>query len=106
MSPSPPPPTGYGLALAQTLLALAAVCALAWWLLRWSASRGLFTRAGRHVTVLDHTSLDARRSVWVVRVGAKVLVLGAGDQSLTLLTELRDDELTATTSKPLAERAS
>ena len=33
--------TGYGLALAQTLCALAIVCALAFWVLRWASRRAL-----------------------------------------------------------------
>jgi hypothetical protein len=50
-------PGGYGIALLQTLFALAAVCVLAW--------------------------------VYVVKIGERVLLLGAGDGgSPTLLTEL------------------
>lgn len=96
VDPQPISTPGYGAALAQTLVALAGVCALAWWLLRWGARRGLGAFAGPgagRVEVLERTTLDARRAIFLVRIGARVLVVGAGDQSLSLLTEMRDDEL-------------
>jgi flagellar biosynthetic protein FliO len=96
VDPQPISTPGYGAELAQTLMALAGVCALAWWLLRWGARRGLGALAGPgagRVEVLERTTLDARRAIFLVRIGARVLVVGAGDQSLSLLTEMRDDEL-------------
>ena len=39
-------PGGYGVALVQALLALVAVCILAWTVLRWSAGRGLGALGG------------------------------------------------------------
>jgi flagellar protein FliO/FliZ len=90
-------PTGYGAALLQTLLALAAVCILAWVVLRWAAQRGLgLSRGGRHVRVIDQVALDARRTLWLVRVGGRVLLIGAGDQSCpALLATLDEKELEA-----------
>lgn len=97
VDPRPLPTEGYGAALAQTLLTLVAVCALAWWALRWGARRGL---GGGRVEVLDRTPLDARSTLFVVRIGKRVLVLGAGPQSVTTLAELRDDELPPPTEAP------
>ncbi len=93
MNPPPLPADGYGAALAQTLIALVGVCALAWWVLRWGARRGLGALGNGRVEVLDRASLDARSTVFVVRVGRRVLVLGAGPQSVTTLAELAEDEL-------------
>ncbi len=93
MNPQPLASSGYGAALAQTLVALALVCALAWWLLRWGGRRALGGFGEGRVEVLERAPLDARRAVFLVRVGKRVLVVGASDQSLTLLAELRDDEL-------------
>ena len=88
-------PGGYGVALLQTLLALAAVCVLAWVVLRWAAQKGLGIGAGgKHVKVLERVALDARRTLWVVEIGEKVLLIGAGDgASPTTLAELPTDAL-------------
>ncbi len=86
-------PGGYGVALFQSLLALAAVCVLAWVVLRWSARRGL-GGAGRRVQVLERVPLDARRAVYLVRIGERVLLLGGGDGAApSVLAELTPDEL-------------
>lgn len=98
VDPQPLSAPGYGAALAQTLLALAGVCALAWWALRQVARRGV--GGGGHVKVLDRVALDARRSVYLLRVGGRVLLVGGGDQGLALLAELRADELRAPADAP------
>lgn len=98
MDPSlPAATTGFGAALAQSLLALVAVCVLAWWALRWGARRGVLPTRGR-VAVLDRATLDPGRAVYVVRVGVRTLVLGGSEGSLTLLAELREGELPEPTS--------
>jgi len=81
-------PPSLAAALAQTLVTLAAVCALAWWVLRWAARRGVSRSPAGVVTVLDRVALDPRRTLFVVRVGGKVLLLGGGDGGLSVLTEL------------------
>jgi flagellar biosynthetic protein FliO len=82
-------PGGYGVALLQSLLALAAVCILAWVVLRWSAKAGLGGAGGRHLEVLERLALDHRRGLVLVRAGKRVLVLGVGEGAApTLLTEL------------------
>ena len=95
-------PGGYGVALLQGLLALAAVCVLAWVVLRWGARRGLGMAGdtGR-VRVLERVPLDARRSLYLLRIGDRVLLVGAGDGAApTVLAELSPDEL-----PPAPERA-
>ena len=94
-------PGGYGVALLQTLLALGAVCVLAWAALRWSARRGLgLGRPGR-IKVLERTSLDGRRALYLVEVGDRVLLVGAGDAGApALLAEFGPDELPAAAEGP------
>ncbi len=69
---------------------LAAVCILAWVVLRWGAKRGFaLSGQGARVRVIERIALDARRSLYLVRVGDKILLLGAGDQSApAVLAEL------------------
>lgn len=93
MDPSIPDASGFGAALAQSVFALAAVCALAWWALRWGARRGVIPSARGDLEVIDRAALDPGRAVYLVRVAGRVLVLGGAEQSLSLLAELRPDEL-------------
>lgn len=88
-------PGGYGVALVQTLIALAAVCVLAWVVLKWSAKRGFgVIGQGKRVRVLERVPLDARRSLYLVEVGDKVLLVGAGDgASPTVLSEIDPETL-------------
>lgn len=83
-------PGGYGIALLQTLFALAGVCVLAWVVLRWGARRGFGMGAlGGRVRVLERVALDPRRTLYIVKVGERVLLLGAGDGgSPALITEI------------------
>lgn len=90
-----PPPPSLAAALAQTLVALAAVCALAWWVLRWAARRGVGRSPAGVVTVVDRVTLDPRRTLFVVRVAGKALLLGGSDGGLTLLAELDPTTLPA-----------
>jgi flagellar protein FliO/FliZ len=93
-------PGGYGVALLQTLLALAAVCILAWVVLRWSARRGLGTGRGR-VRVLERVPLDARRALYLVQIGERVLLVGAGEGGApSLLAELDPSELPPAAEPP------
>lgn len=88
-------PGGYGVALLQTLLALAAVCVLAWVVLRWGARRGLGLGASRgRVRVIERVALDPRRALYLVKVGDKVLLIGAGDGAApAVLSEIDPNEL-------------
>lgn len=88
-------PGGYGAALLQALLALGGVCVLAWVVLRFGARRGFGVGArGGRVTVLERVPLDPRRSLYLVKVGERILLLSAGDGAApALVAELAEDEL-------------
>jgi flagellar protein FliO/FliZ len=93
-------PGGYGVALLQTILALGAVCVLAWVVLRWSAKHGLGV-GGRRVKVLERVPLDARRSLYLVSIGERVFLIGGGEgASPSVLAELDPDELPAVPERP------
>ncbi len=81
-------PGGYGAALVQTLLALGGVCVLAWVVLRWASRRGLGVGRGQRIKVVERVPLDARRALFLVEVGGKMLLVATGDGAPTLLTEL------------------
>jgi flagellar biogenesis protein FliO len=80
---APPPAESYLADFLRTLLALAGVCALAWFGLRLLARRG-FGGAGQGVAasavrVLARIPLEARKSLYVVRAGERVLLIGTGE---------------------------
>lgn len=94
-------PGGYGVALLQTLLALAAVCILAWVVLKWSARRGLGLGRGGRVRVIERVPLDGRRSLYLVEIGERVLLIGAGEGGApALLAELDPAELPPAPERP------
>src|SRR5262245_56940576 len=80
---------GYGGLLVTTVLLLVAVCVVAYVVVRL-LRRGLEGRAvgEQVVTVVARVPLEPRRSLYVVRVGGRTLLLGASEMGLGLVTEL------------------
>ena len=86
--------TSFGAYLLQTLVSLAAVCALAFVVL-YSVRRFGGGRANGPLSLVGQLPLGGNRVVYLVRVGAQFLVLGAGDAGLTRLGELSEAEAAA-----------
>ena len=83
--------TPLGRYIVQTLVTLAGVVALAV-LVLYAARRLGVGRAGP-LALLGRLPLDGRRAVYLVKVGKKVFVLGAGDQALSKLGEFDETEI-------------
>ena len=96
----PPETTGFGAQLARTALSLLAVCGASWWILRFAAKRGILARPSQSklLIILDRIALDARRSIVIVKVGEKALVLGVSDEGIRSLAELDAATLIANTT--------
>lgn len=81
-----------GWALVRTLVVLGIVVALAYLTLNVGLRRlmGLAPAAGRRglVTVLERVPLDQKRSLYVVRAGDEVILLGSSELNLSFLTKL------------------
>ena len=85
-------PGGYGWMLAETLVALVAVCLLALVALRWGLRRfagvaepGL----GRgRIRVLERVALEPRRSLLLVEVCSRVLLVASGEGPMSVLAEI------------------
>jgi flagellar protein FliO/FliZ len=73
--------------LIETSVTLAAVCALALVVL-WGARRLGVGRPSGPIELCGHLPLDARRSIYLVRVGAQVFIVGVGEGGFTKLGEL------------------
>jgi flagellar protein FliO/FliZ len=78
--------------LIETSITLAAVCALALVLL-WGARRLGVGRPSGPIELCGHLPLDARRSIYLVRVGAQVFIVGVGEGGFTKLGELAASEV-------------
>jgi flagellar protein FliO/FliZ len=78
--------------LIETSITLAAVCALALVVL-WGARRLGVGRPSGPIELCGHLPLDARRSIYLVRVGAQVFIVGVGEGGFTKLGELSASEV-------------
>jgi flagellar protein FliO/FliZ len=92
------PYAGYVL---QTLATLAVVCALAAALL-WGARRAGVGRPSGPISLVGRLPLEARRSIYLVRVGEVVLVVGAGEGGFTKLGEVSASSLPESRASPPA----
>jgi flagellar biosynthetic protein FliO len=76
--------TGY---LVETFVTLLAVCALAFVVL-WGARRLGIGRPSGPIELRGHLPLDARRAIYLVKVGDQVFVVGVGEGGFTKLGEI------------------
>ena len=77
------------LMMLQTFVALGAVCGLAYVIFRWVLPRLAVTRsAGGMVRVVDRVGLDARKSLYVIEVAGRWLLVASSESGVQLLSEL------------------
>lgn len=78
--------------LVETFVTLLVVCALAFVVL-YGARRLGVGRARGPISLVGQLPLDARRAIYLVRVGSQVIVVGVGEGGFTKLGELPAAEL-------------
>jgi flagellar protein FliO/FliZ len=83
--------------LVETFVTLVAVCALALVVL-WGARRLGVGRPSGPIELCGHLPLDARRSIYLIRVGAQVFIVGVGEGGFTKLGEVAASEVPAAAS--------
>ena len=84
--------TSYAAPLVETLVTLLAVCALSFLVLYGARKIGI-GRARGPVELAGHLPLDARRAIYLVKVGTSVLVVGASEGGFTKLGEVSANDL-------------
>lgn len=95
----------YSSYLVETFTTLVVVCGLAF-LVLWSARRlGIGAQLGA-ARLVGRLPLDARRAIYLVKVGPKVLVVGASEAGLTKLGEMEESELPPEPKAPKSPFAS
>lgn len=75
----------------KILLALAFVIFLIYFLLKFVNKRNRFFKQARYIENIGGMGLGANKSIQIVRLGDKVLVLGVGE-SITLIKEIDNEE--------------
>jgi flagellar biosynthetic protein FliO len=92
------------LMLVETLLALALVCGLAYFIFRWVVPRlqQVVGPGGGMIRVVERVGLDARKSLVVVEVAGKWLLVATSEAGVQLISEL--DAATAEEAAAEAER--
>jgi len=88
-------PGGYGWALIKVLLALGVICLAAYAIVR--AARGRLGISGRPgdgpMRVIDRYPLSPRQALWLVGVGPRVFLIGAGEGGVRRLAEIDPADL-------------
>lgn len=87
----------YGELLMTSLAVLGAVCVAAFVVVRWVGRWGLAgrTRGGEVMGVVARLALEPRRSLYVVEVAGKTLLVGTSEMGLSVLSELDGDAVKA-----------
>lgn len=63
------------------------------YLLRAMSNRGLrLDIKGRHIRVIDNIQLGVNRTLFLVQIGAKIILLSSNDKGLSYLTEVTDPD--------------
>jgi flagellar biosynthetic protein FliO len=76
------------------LVVVLLVMAAAFWILRRVQGNG-WKGAQRQLQVLETTHLTPRRTIHLIQIGERKLLIGATDQSISLLTELDEEPAVA-----------
>jgi len=95
--------SSYAAPLIETFVTLVAVCALAFLVLYGARKIGI-GRARGPVELAGHLPLDARRAIYLVKVGASVLVVGVGEGGFTKLGEVPASDLPRDDDRPEGPR--
>src|SRR5215212_6272992 len=73
----------------QTIVALAFVCGLAYFIFRWLLPRLNVARAGgRMVRIVERAGLDARSQLYVIEVAGRWLLVSSSQAGVQLISEL------------------
>jgi flagellar biosynthetic protein FliO len=93
-------PDGYGELLVSSLVVLVLVCVVAWLVVRFGGRWLLGARGrSRGMDVIARLPLEPRRSLYVVEVAGKTLLVGTSEMGLSVLSELDGERVRADVEK-------
>jgi flagellar protein FliO/FliZ len=96
---------GYGEMVVSSLLVLVIVCVAAWLVVRFGVRRMWGPRGGQVMDVVARVPLEPRRSLYVVDVAGKTLLVGTSEMGLSVLSELDGDVVRARLEARASERS-
>ena len=90
---SPVVQSNYGSMLVQMVISVGLVCLLAYAILRWGLGRlaGAGNRTDK-MEILDRLPVGPNRSIMVVRIASRFLVIGNTETGISLLSELSETD--------------
>jgi flagellar biosynthetic protein FliO len=89
-------PGGYGELLVSSMVVLVLVCVVAWLVVRYGGRFIAGARGrSRGMDVLARLPLEPRRSLYVVEVAGKTLLVGTSEMGLSVLSELDGERVRA-----------
>jgi flagellar protein FliO/FliZ len=75
--------------LVQTVLALAFVCGIAYLIFRVILPRFAITHGGNSmIRIVDRLGLEARKTLYVIEVGGKYMLVAASEEGVQMISEL------------------
>ena len=97
-------PGGYGELLVSSVVVLGVVCVIAWAIVRFGARWIVGARGrARGMDVVARLPLEPRRSLYVVEVAGKTLLVGTSEMGLNVLSELDGERVRADVEAARAE---
>ena len=79
---------GYGVLILQTIAALALIAAVAWVLTRFLGPKLLGRASNSRMRVVERLPLEPRRSLYLVEVDGRNLLVGVSENNIRLIEEL------------------
>lgn len=79
----------------KVILVLAFVCLIAFAVIKYVLPKASFVRQGKgsQVELIERFALEPRKSLYIVKVGSRFLLLGSSENSLNPLMELSEKDL-------------
>jgi len=92
--------SGYGELLVGSLLVLGLICVVAFVIVRIGTRRLWGGRGGGVLDVVARMPLEPRRSLYVVEVAGKTLLVGTSEMGLSVLSELDAERVRTDLERP------
>ena len=84
---------GYWILVLKTVLVLALIAGGAWAVVRFGGSRLKRFSGPRRMRVIEKLALEPRRSIYMIDIDGKTIVVGVSDMSIRLLTNTARAEI-------------
>lgn len=76
------------MALIGSLVGMVLIIALTWFATRWYAGKMGRGISGRHIKIIDKTSLGPGQMLLIIQAGEKYYLIGSGEKNVQLICEL------------------